>query len=495
VIHLRDYQSSLTDKARENIRAKIKRQVLVAPTGAGKTVVAAFIQGGAARRGLVTWFVVHRWEILSKTLETFQSVGIDCGMVADGFPLEPEKTVQLCMVATLANRMHLLPPPDGIVWDEAHHIVAGSHAAIAGASSTAWQIGITATPERLDGRGLRPFFDAMVEGPTPGNLTRNGWLSPYRYFAPGVPDLAAGRGELNRRNVTEIMGDAKLVGQAVDAWGRLAEGKQTINFELSRRSSMATVAAFTTSGIAAVHVDGDMHPDRRAEAFAMFAAGEFKVLSNVAIAGEGVDIPGVECAMLRDPTESLTKFLQEVGRALRPVYAGGVASDDLAQRLAAIEDGPKPFATILDAAGNAFRHGMPDDERSWSLDGRRDRVKETAKRDHVPIRTCPQCYRVLPSTVRICPTSWCGYEYESVWVPPKIVDGELFELGRGGTSDKEQAKEQAKKQRKAEERECGNDLVAWIRLGEARGYAKPKGWALNMMKVRGDYAAKFRRRA
>lgn len=474
MIELRDYQSTLTDQARTNIRAKIRRQVLVAPTGSGKTVIAAFIQGGAASRGLKTWFIVHRFEILSRTAETFDAVGIDYGVVCDGFALQPEKPVQLCMVGTLANRSHLLPAPNGIVWDECHHIVAGAHSQIAEQNPDAWQIGVTATPERLDGRGLRPFFDEMVTGPTTRTLMERGFLAPYRYFAPGTPDLAGGREGLNRKNTADIMGDAKLIGQAVDQWGNIAAGKRTINFELSRKASEATVQAFKTSGVSAIHVDGDMHPDARKEAFAGFAAGEYMILSNVAIAGEGVDIPAIEAVMLRDPTESLTKYLQEVGRGFR-LFEG------------------KTEAILLDFAGNAFRHGLPDDPRTWSLDGRRDREKKQRESDATPIRQCPTCYRISPSTVKVCPG--CEYEHSTVWTPPQWKDGDLFELKRQGETDKEAAKKAAQVQRKAEERACGSDLAAWIRLGVTRKYTNPRGWALNQIKIRGDYAARFKRRA
>jgi superfamily II DNA or RNA helicase len=489
VLALRDYQEVLIRGTREKLRAGTKRALMVAPTGAGKTVMAAFMQGGAARRGLVTWFVVHRIEILLKTAETFRAVGIDFGIVADGYPIEPGKRVQLCMVQTLVGRLHLLPHPDGIVFDEAHHIVAGYHSTIANDNPNAWQVGVTATPERLDGRGLAPFFDAMVTGPTTADLIRRGFLSPYRYYAPGKPDLAQDGGGLNRRNAAEVMGSAKLIGEAVDSWGERAEGLRTINFELSRRASLDTVEAFRTSGVSAIHVDGDMHPDARREAFAAFAAGEYKVMSNVAIAGEGVDIPGIDCVMLRDPTASLTKFLQEVGRGLRVVYGDGFDLDDEAERVAAIAAGPKAHAIVLDHAGNVFTHGMPCDERTWSLQGAKDRRRMQAANDAIPIRQCPKCFFVAPSTVRVC--AGCGYEHETVYRPPEYADGELFEVKRG-KADREAEKARLAAIRKAEERACKTP-EDWVRLGAQRGH-KP-GWALHQMKIRHEYAQRFRRRA
>lgn len=473
-MELRDYQQVLIDGTREKLRNGVRRCLMVAPTGAGKTVMAAFMQGGAAQRGLTTWFVVHRIEILLRTAETFRECGIDFGVVADTYVMRPSAKVQLCMVMTLATRMHLLPKPDGIVWDEAHHIVAGAHGTIAQANPQAWHVGVTATPERLDGRGLAPFFDCMVTGPTTAELMRRGFLAKYRYFAPGVPDFVGGKDGLNRRNVAEIMGSNKLIGEAVDAWGKLAEGKRTINFELSRKASQATVKAFKASGIPALHVDGDMDPDARKEAFARFAAGDVMVLSNVAIAGEGVDIPAIEAVMLRDPTNSLTKYLQEVGRGFR-LFPG------------------KDEAIILDPAGNAFVHGLPCDERTWSLKGAKDRGRMQALRDAVPIRQCPDCFRVSYSSVKVCPG--CGYEHASVYRPPQWAEGELYELERTNkAAEKAFLREAEQKRKKAEERACAS-LADFMRLGMSRGYKNAAGWARMKVQLRHQYGMRLRGRA
>jgi DNA repair protein RadD len=498
VIHLRDYQSVFTDQARERMRAGVRRLLMVGPTGCGKTVKAAYMQGGAVRKGFYTWFVVHRIEIVLRTSETFSDFGIDHGIVADGFPLEPDKMVQICSVDTLVNKLHLLPEPHGIVFDEAHHIVAGSHSRVADAAPDAWHIGLTATPERLDGAGLAEFFDEMLLGPGPRDLIGRGFLSPYRYFAPGEADLVGGREGFNRRNIAEIMGNAKLIGDAVEHWGRHAEGMRTIGFEMNRRASVATVDAFRSSGIEAWHIDGTMHRDQRRELFAAFRSGEITYLSQVAIAGEGVDIPGAECALLRYKTNSLTKYLQDVGRVFRPLYADGFDQNDAsdAERVASIAAGPKPFAIVLDMGGNAFDFGMPCDPRTWSLKGAKDRTKLEAARaanDAIPIRTCPECFRVTPSSVKVCPG--CEYEHSTVWTPPAWAAGNLFELAREGVSDKEAEKARQAIIRKEEER-AAKTLGALLELGRKRGYPNPLGWA--QMKISLRQQAKrggFKRRA
>lgn len=497
-MELRDYQSVLTDRARESLRRRIRRILLVAATGAGKTVIAAFILGRAAERGLTGWFVVHRIEIILRTAETFRELGIDFGIVADGFPLEPDKPVQICSVDTLVNKLHLLPTPAGIVFDEAHHIVAGNHSVVAGSAPDAWHILITATPERLDGAGLAPFADEMIVGPQSGQLMKRGFLSPYRYFAPGKPDMLG----LNMSQLAEAMGGAKLIGDAVDHWHRDAFGLRTIGFEMNRAASQASVAAFRAAGVEAWHVDGSMHRDQRRELFTAFRAGEITYLSQVAIAGEGVDIPGAECALLRYKTNSLTKWMQDVGRVFRPLYApgfdAGAATDD--ERRASIAAGPKPSAVILDMGGNAFDFGMPCDERQWSLLGAKERRATERVRDTIPIRQCPECFRVTPSTIKVCPG--CGHEHSTVFVAPEAAAGSLFELGALGRDQRKAVaaaeKEAIRKREKDEERNAS--MATLMRLARERNavqpgrYKDPKKWALMKVSLREQYRGGGRQR-
>lgn len=497
---LRDYQDRLVSGARERLRRRIRRPLVVAPTGGGKTVMAAFMQGEAAARGQASWFVVHRREILERTAETFGEVGIDFGMVLEGYPLRPQAPVQLCGVQSLVSRLHLLPRPAGVVWDEAHHIVAGDHARVAEHVGGAWQIGLTATPERLDGEGLGPFFDELVLGPTTGELMRRGFLSPYRYFAPGRADLMGN----TVAAVTEAMGTAQLIGHAVEHWHENARGLRTIGFEMNRAASRATVAAFRSEGVEAHHVDGAMARDERRELFRAFRAGEITYLSQVAIAGEGVDIPGAECALLRYKSNSLTKYLQDVGRVFRPVYVpgfdAGAATDQ--ERVASIAAGPKPSAVILDMGGNLAGFGMPCQDRVWALGGAKERRAREAGIDYFSIHTCPDCYQVTPSVLRVCP---CGYEFTVEQRSAAWAAGQLFEVkpDKGAARAAREAEHAARRAReKGEER--GASLARLMQLAHERNqaepgrYADPRRWAANKIKIREDMrrggGARFARR-
>jgi DNA repair protein RadD len=460
VIELRDYQNVLIEGARANIRAGVKRQVLVAPTGSGKTVIAAFMQGRSAQRGARSWFVVHRKEIIEQTAITFGQVGIPHGFVVAGEQTDRTPLVHLCGVQTLANRLDDLDTPELIVWDECHHVAAASWSTIMQRFPDAYHIGLSATPERLDGKGLKEFFDRLVVGPTTGELIRRGFLSPYRYFAPTQPDLtgvATTAGDFNRAQLAGVMGKPTIIGDAFEHYQRLAPGKRAIIFAVSRDHSREVVARFNAEGVPALHVDGAMPKTERKAAFDRFRSGDVCVLSNVDLAGEGVDIPAIEAAILLRPTKSLSLHLQQVGRALR------------------LFDG-KTEAVILDHASNALLHGLPDDERQWSLEGRKRGKRAAGANDSFPIRQCIECYRVSPSTADHCPG--CGVVFPARARPACHEEGELFELTRLD------AKRREKEERKAEERQC-QSLQDWMLLGKKRGYSR--GWAFHQWNVRQRY--------
>ena len=468
---LRGYQEALLDGARARLRAGVARLLLQLPTGGGKTVLAAEMLGGAARKGLRSWFVVHRKELLDQTSRTFAAMGIDHGFIATDYPINPRAPVQLCGIHTLANRLVSVDPPDLIVWDEAHHAVAGTWSRVMNVLPSARHIGLTATPERLDGRGLKDHFDEMLLGPTTAELIAEGHLSPYRYFAPGQPDLLGVRttaGDFNRGDLAKVMEDKGLIGDVVASYQRHASGMQGIVFAVDTEHSRLLAGEFRAAGILAEHVDGSMKKAERGAKVEAFRRGEIAILTNCELFGEGFDVPAVSYVGLARPTQSLSLHLQQVGRALR-VLPG------------------KSHAIICDHAGNAFRNGLPDDDRTWTLEGRKKgKGRAVGPSDALSIRQCTECYQVSPSTASECPG--CGFVFPVRSRTPETGDGELFELTRI------EAAKQQRERRKREEREC-KTLEEFTALGERRGYANPSGWAYNQVRMRHQYAARFRRRA
>lgn len=454
MLELRDYQAHLVNEAREHIKAGCNAVLIQSPTASGKTVLVAHMLRNASRRGYDSWFVVHRRELVKQSVATLtEAAGLDVGVVAAGFPGNRHQHTQVCSIQTLRGRWKHLARPSLVVWDECHHVAAASWAEVFHAFPNAAHIGLTATPERLDGVGLGGWFKELVVGPTVAELIDAGWLSKFKLYSPPGPDLSAVHmlaGDYNRKELASVMEGSAVMGDVLTHYRKLAAGKRMVLFAWSIESSIAIAARFREAGIPAEHVDGTATNIERDGAMDRFRRGDTLVLTNVDLFGEGLDVPAIEAVALLRPTQSLSLYLQQVGRALRP--ASG-----------------KDYAVILDHAGNALRHGLPDDPRAWSLQsGRRKRVGDNA----APIRQCPQCYAVMPAARPTCVE--CGFKFAVISRDIDEVAGELREV-------------EARRDKRIEQgrAETIDDLIA---IGRIRGYKFPERWA--QMVYRGRLAKK-----
>lgn len=456
---LRDYQRDMIDRCRDALRRS--RSVLqVLPTGGGKTAIGAFMAGTASGRGLRVLFTVHRDFLIRQTVESFARVGIRCGVIAAGRPYNPMEAVQVASIQTLTRRLDKIPPFDLWICDEAHHIPAGSWAKVA-AWHTGRAVGLTATPARLDGRGLSDFFDDMVIGPSVGDLIQAGHLAPYRAFAPTAPDLAGVHtraGDYARDEISDIMDRRKIIGDMVGHYRNLANGARAIYFAVSIRHSQHIAATFSASGIPARHLDASSTSDERSDAARMLARGELRVLSNVDLFGEGYDLAAqagedvtIDAVGLARPTQSLVLHMQQIGRALRPKPNGG-------------------RAVILDHAGNIMCHGLPDTPREWSLNGIPKRGKNTSS-EAVPVRLCPECFATHPAAMGHCPE--CGAIHETRGRDVTEAEGSLSEI--------DEARLKMMRRKEQSRARTYDDLVA---LGYSRGYKNPQKWAYHVWQHR-----------
>ncbi len=482
-VQLYPHQADVIRGTRDALR-EANSALVVAPTGMGKTVLSSFMAGSAASRGRRVTFGCHRKELIKQTAKTFDLVGIDYGIIAAGFPGNRHAPVQIASIPTLAARLDRYAAPDLYLVDEAHHAGAKTWAGIidhykAGGSKV---VGLSATPERLDGTGLAKWFDRMVSGPSTAWLIDNGYLSSYRMFAAAeIPDLKGIKkvgGDLNKGEVEAKVSTVRVVGNAVKHYAQLAHGKRAMAFCVSIKHSMLVVEQFQKAGYSAAHIDGDMDPGIRDRLIAAFEAGRIQILSSVDLVSEGFDLPALEVAILLRPTDSLGLYIQQVGRALRAMYAEGFDRSTSAGRLAAIAAGPKPEALILDHAGNSIPrerggrgHGLPDDERQWTLLGREKRKRGASNDEEevVDTRQCPTCYRMHPPAPT-CPQ--CGHVYPVQGRTVKELEGELLEVERRAQAERKV--EQAKAQ-------TVEDL---IKVGKARGMKNPHGWARHVAAAR-----------
>lgn len=447
---LRDYQMRVLREAVAYFRMGFRRVLIQLPTGGGKTVLAAQVLLAVLAAGGFSQFIVHRKELLNQTSRSFTAMGLPHGFIAADRPLDLEAATILAGVQTLVNRLDVVLPPNLVVLDEAHHCVAGTWERVLAAYPDAYILGLTATPERLDGRGLGEHFDVMVLGPTTAELIERGFLSPYDYYAPHRPDLSGLHtlgGDYNQTEVQALMDRPELVGDMVSHYLRLAGGQKGIVFASSIAHSRNLADAFRAAGVRAAHLDGTSK-DREA-VMEGFCGDRYDVLSNVDLFDEGLDVPGIVYVGMGRPTKSMTKYRQQAGRALR------------------LAEG-KTRAIIADHAGNAFIHGLPDDDYEWSLEGRSKAARGACNDDAEPVRQCLTCYRVYPSKVKACPG--CGAAQTPTAREIKIREGELEKLER------ERLKQERAERRKAEEKAC-KTYDDYYRLAVARGYNEPVKWA------------------
>jgi superfamily II DNA or RNA helicase len=451
VIVLRDYQQRAIDDVRQAIAAGHRRVLLQAPTGSGKTVLMAFMASGAARRGKRTMFVVHRQELLYQASATFDAQGIDHGIIAPGHSMTRDP-IQVASVQTLVRRLDRVAPPDLMIFDEAHHCPSSTWRRVFQRYPEAKMVGLTATPTRLDGRGLDDLFDVMVRGPGVRELIDTGYLSDYTVYAPPIGiDVSAVRtraGDFAKEQLAGAVDKPTITGDAVRHYLRFARGRRAIAFCVSIAHSEHVATQFQAVGVTAQHIDGKEDSRRRRRIMERFAAGDIQVLTNCDLVSEGLDVPGVEAAILLRPTQSLSLYLQQVGRALRPQ--------------------PGKTAIILDHAGNVLRHGLPDDEREWTLQGRPRKRGKGERPPEVRVTQCPVCF-ACHAPAPICPA--CGHVYETQGRDIEHVEGELERID-------------ADEFRRQRQREVGRarTLEELEAIAETRGYSK--GWAFHIYRAR-----------
>jgi superfamily II DNA or RNA helicase len=257
-------------------------------------------------------------------------------------------------------------------------------------------------------------------------------------------------GDYANDELAEVMDKPTITGDAVQHYFKYAPGKRAIVFCVSVQHSRHVAAQFNSAGIAAVHVDGETDFEVRDRAIREFREGSIKILCNVELFGEGFDVPVLEAVILLRPTQSLGLYLQQVGRSLRPCEG-------------------KTKAVILDHVGNCQRHGLPDEERVWSLEGHTAQKKSLA--DSLPIRICPNCMAAQPATVKIC--KYCGTAFEIQYRTVAEQDGELKEIDPAAS----------RRLRNQEQSKCQSfeDLVE---LGRKRGYKRPYLWAKYVFNAR-----------
>ena len=398
----------------------------------------SYITKSAVAKGRRVWLLAHRAELVKQIAGTLARFGCQHQIIAPG-PIvrqcqadqfraygrtfvQPGAAAWVCSVQTLVKRLDKIPAeaaPDIIVVDEAHHLTGGTQwGQVVEAFPRAKLLPVTATPCRLDGKGLGigagGFADDLIMGPTMRELIEAGALSRYRIFAPpNALDLSGVKtraGDYAKDQLAGAVDKPLITGSAVEHYQRLATGKRAIVFCVSVDHARHVAGEFEAAGVASEFLDGTLDAAEREAIIKRFEVGQSLVLTSCDLVSEGFDLPAIEVAILLRPTQSLALYLQQVGRALR-TFPG------------------KTEAIILDHVGAVRQHGLPDEDREWSLDGmtkKKRQPKDDEDADAVDrVSTCPKCFTIhLPAPE--CPT--CGHVYPERARVVQQEDGELQEL-------------------------------------------------------------------
>jgi DNA repair protein RadD len=405
------------------VAAGQRRVIIVMPTGSGKTVVAAEIARQAVTKHQRVLFLAHRREIISQTSQKLFDLDLDHGIIQAGFPPRLTESIQVASIQTLHSRAIrgtriALPEANLIVVDECHHATAQTWRKIIAAYPDAILVGLTATPCRGDGRGLNGIFDALIESPQVPELIELKFLVGTRVYAPTTPDLVGVRvqaGDWVESQLAERMDRPKLVGDIVEHWHRLAEGRKTVVFASGVQHSLHIRDEFLKSEARAAHIDGATPKTERDAILRQLAQGSVDIVTNCMVLTEGWDMPDIGCCVLARPTRKMGLYRQMIGRVLRPAPG-------------------KADAIVIDHSGAVHRHGFVEDRVEWTLSP--DKHAENATHTHSHgehgsrLVECSRCgaLRVGGEACR-----HCGFKPAPPPKPVQFIDEDLAVVARNGT--------------------------------------------------------------
>lgn len=337
-----------------------------------KSIIQGSIAATANSKGNRVLFLVHRKELCEQIKETFTICGVDWELTS------------VEMVQTVSRHINRISAPRLIITDEAHHSTANSYKKIYEAFPDALRLGFTATPCRLNAGGLGEVYDKLITSVSTKWLIDNHYLSPYKYYSVKLADtsgLHIKAGDYKADEVAELMQNSEIYGETVKQWERLAKNKKTIAYCASVEAAEETAEQFRQAGYTAASLSGSTPKELRAQIMQDFRDSKIMILTNCELFGEGLDVPDCECTVLLRPTQSLTLYIQQSMRSMRYM--------------------PDKTAIIIDHVGNCYLHGLPDNNREWTLE------PKAKQQNIVKIRECPMCFSVYPPTKQKCP--YCGY--------------------------------------------------------------------------------------
>lgn len=339
------------------------------PTGTGKTRLFTSIISDIKAWGILNsidtkiLIIAHRIELIEQISESLAKYRIPHGVIAGGKERDLRQHVQVASIQTITHHTNISAAQDlnvnFIIIDEAHHSMANSYKKLWTMYEGAKKLGVTATPWRMNHSGFKSIYDTLILSKPIKDFIAEGWLSPYNYFS--IQDKSALQREINSIEEFDVEGDYKVSAlervvdtshiraQLLDSYNKYAKGKKGIIYSISRKHSDHICAEYKAAGVNIVRIDSMTPRDERRLYVSRFKKGLIDIIVNVDIFSEGFDCPDIEFVQLARPTKSLVKYLQQVGRGLRPTEN-------------------KSRCIILDNVGLHIAFGLPDADRDWDAD-------------------------------------------------------------------------------------------------------------------------------
>lgn len=434
-----DYQQRLVDETRQKLAEGNHGVLIVSPPGSGKSVIIAEIARLTVAKGGQVMFFVHRQELVNQITQSFQKQDVDL------------MHCTIMTVGKIVNRLGKLPKPNLIICDESQHSRAKSYLKIFDYYKDVPRLGFTGSPWRMNGKGFDDIYSAMVEGQNVTWLIQHHHLAPYKYYSIKLVDDSklkkSSTGDYTNNSIDDAIGKT-IFGDVVKTYREKVPGQQAIVYAHDIEHSQATAAAFCAAGIEAVHADAKTPKTKRDQIMRDFKSGSIKVLCNVDLISEGFDVPDCSVVIMLRPTESLVLDIQQSMRCMR--YK------------------PNKVATIIDHVANYTRFGLPDTPRQWSLEGRPKKKRQNNTKS-IPVKTCPNCFAVVPTQCRVCPQ--CGNEIK--------YDADGMEIDETASIEKvgefKLTTDYSKIQTARKKPEDAQSYKELLEIAKARGYKA--GWA------------------
>lgn len=378
---LRPYQQ----KAKEDIFSawdEYDSVMFQMPTGTGKTRLFTSIISNIKTWGVLhqhsprILIIAHRVELIEQISESLNRYKVAHGIIAGGKERDLGPEVQVASIQTITHRTNIDLAEslnvDFVIIDEAHHSTSNSYRKLWTLYPKAKKLGVTATPWRMNHMGFSKLYGHIIVSKSIKEFIAEGWLAPYLYYS--IKDNSSLHQDIKSINEFDIEGDYKIsaLEQVMDqkkirsnllhSYQKFASGKKGIIYSISRKHSNHICEEFKAAGINIVRIDSETPKEERRIYVQRFKNGNIDIIVNVDIFSEGFDCPDIEFIQLARPTKSLVKYLQQVGRGLRPTVE-------------------KSRCIILDNVGAHLEFGFPDGEREWEKEFIGETPKTSTKRN------------------------------------------------------------------------------------------------------------------